>query len=230
MASLKGRRVLIGTPAHDWKADVRWIDSFGNTIKLCVEYGIDLRWLFPPGQSLLQHARNELVRDALKHGFDDLIFVDADQDWEAEEFVRLLSYDVDCVGIPIRKKDEEERYNVYFPKGIFSFVKHPVHDILSGPDLALGTGLIRFSRKALMALTDGAELYRFAPGAEETPWVFDVRPKNGFLVGEDSHVSFTLQKHGMNVWIDPCMSCGHIGQKRYEGTFAEWLQRAQKAA
>ncbi len=230
MAALKGRRVLIGTPAYDWKADVRFVHSLGLTLKLCAQQGVDLRWLFPPGHALVQHARNELIRDALKFGYDDLVFIDSDQDWLPEDFVRLLSYDVDCVGAPVRKKTDETVWNVKARGGFFSFGAHPHYELLTAPDLTIGTGLLRLNRHALQKLFDASEKYTVS-GGEETPWTFDVGPVDGELVGEDTHVCERLRGLGIMIWLDPTIVCGHNeGGKRYAGDFAKWLSEMQGQA
>lgn len=213
---------MIGTPAHDWRMDVRYVHSLGQTIKLCMEQDIDLRWLFPPGDAIIQNARNALVRDALKFGFDDLIFVDSDQDWEAEWIVRLLSYPVDCVGAAVRKKtDDAIRFNVKARGGVASFRKHPQHDIITAPDMTLGTGFLRMSRTALETLWNASEKYKGGDG-EQSAWVFDIRPRDGELVGEDTYVCDKLRSLGIETWLDPTMCPGHSGVKRFVGDFAAW--------
>lgn len=220
------RRVLIGTPAYTWSLDVRYVHSLGLTIKLCMERGIDLRWLFPPGDALVQNACNELVSSAYGRGFDDLIIIGSDQDWEPEWIFRLLSYPVDCVAGPVRKKtDERELYNVRVGPDVHAFRRHPRFDIITSPDLAIGTGFMRLSRKALGVLWDASEKYTVA--GVERAWVFDVRPVDGVLVGEDIHICHTLRKYGIEIWLDPLMDGGHVGPKRFVGNFANWLQRAQ---
>lgn len=223
------KRILIGTPAHDWRADVRYVHSFGQTIKLCMERGIDLRWLFPPGDAILQQSRNALVRDALTFGFDDLFFIDSDQDWEAEWIIRLLSYPIDCIGAPVRKKtDDKELYNVKVRSGIDSFRRLGQHDIITAPDLAVGTGFLRMSRRAMQALWDASEKY-VGPDGIETAWIYDIRPQNGELVGEDTHVCDKLRSLGIETWIDPTMCPGHSGMKRFAGDFGTWFARQQTA-
>lgn len=229
MADLKGRRVLIGTPAYDWNANIRFVHSLGMTVKLCAEKGIDLRWLFPPGKIVTQ-ARNELARDALNHGFDDLVFIDADQDWEPKDLIWLLSYDVDCVGAAIRKKSEDVLWNVKARGGIFSFVKHPKYDLLTAPDLTIGTGFLRLSRRALQALWDASEKYT-SDGQEEAAWIFHFAPRKGELISEDTHVCDLLRGLGIPTWLDPKIACGHSeGGKRYIGDFAAWLSEMQAAS
>ena len=221
------RRVLIGTPAYDFRVDVRYAHSLLMTLRLCIDRGVDLRWLFQPGDAIIQNARNELVRDALAFGFDDLIFIDSDQDWEPEWVLRLLSHPVDCVGAAVRKKtDEREMYNVKAKGGVASLVRDQGTGLITAPDMALGTGFIRFSRKALQALWDDAPKYKFSSNQPtQTAWIFDIRPVNGELVSEDTYVSDKLRALGIQTWLDPTMNGGHIGLKRYAGDFTAWLAK-----
>ena len=224
------RRVLIGTPAYTWSLDVRYVHALGLTIKLCMERDIDLRWIFPPGDALVQNACNDLVTYARDGNFDDLIIIGPDQDWQPEWIIRLLSYPVDCVAGPVRKKtDEKELYNVKARGGVHSFRRHPDHDIITAPDLAVGTGFMRLSRRALDILWDASEKYTIVGRDKPSAWIFDVRPVNGELVGEDIHVCHTLRAHGIETWLDPTMNSGHVGQKRFVGDFAAWVAMAQKA-
>ena len=151
------RHVLIGTPTHDFRVDARYASSLTATHRLCMEKGIVLREIFLAGDAIIQNARNDLVQIALDKQYDDLVFIDSDQDWEAESFVRLLSYPVDCVGAAIRKKaDDQELYNVKTGHGPWGFFTGP-HGLMTAPDMTLGTGFLRLSRKALQVLWDNSE-------------------------------------------------------------------------
>lgn len=230
MAATAGRRVLIGTPAYTWSLDVRYTDALLRTLRLCLEQGIDMRWMFPPGDAIVQNACNELIAIAREKGFDDLIIIGSDQDWQPEWIPKLLSYDVDCVAGPVKKKtDEKERYNVRAPQGADSFVFRP-DGLMTAPDMTVGTGFMRLSRRAMDVLWDAAPKYKIVGGQDsELAWIFDVRPVNGALVGEDIFMCMTLRKQGIEIWLDPTMDGGHIGQKRFHGNFLSWLERLRGA-
>ena len=57
-----------------------------------------------------------------------------------------------------------------------------------------------------------------------------LQPVNGVLVGEDVMVSAKLRTLGIETYLDPSMTCGHIGMKKYVGNFADWLSRMQVEA
>lgn len=217
------RRVLVGTPCYDGRADVNYLHALLQTVRLALKHDVDLREIFIAGDSIIQNARNDIVKLALENGFDDLIFIDSDQDWRPEWVLKLLSYPVDCVGAAVRKKtDDAELYNV--KSSTFNI---PV-DMKTGLLMvdALGCGFIRYSRKALQTLWDNSEEYCVL-GREKTRWIFDIRPVNGVLVGEDTMVGMKLREHGIQTFVDPAMTCGHFGTKRFGGDFASWLKRAQ---
>jgi len=222
------RRVLIGTPSHDGKLEAYYVHALTQTIRLC--WGkIEIRELILCYEALIQNLRNDIVADALHFKFDDLIFIDADQDWQAEWVPTLLSYPVDCVGAAVRKKtDEAELYNVRLGGGVESIQVDAATGLWTAPDIALGCGFLRFSRKALQVLWDNSEKYTSAPGKRPAAWIFDVRPIEGQLVGEDIHASLKLRSLGIPTWLDPNMTCGHIGAKKFTGDFQAYIRRQQK--
>lgn len=228
------RRVLVGTPSHSGAVDVYYAHSIGESIRLCVQRAIDLRPVYMAYDSLVQNARNDIVALAIEHKFDDLIFIDADQEWNPEWIPALLNYPVDCVGSAVRKKtDQAELYNVRARGGAHSFTKHPTSPILTTPDMALGCGFLRLSLRAVQALWDSSEPYTAYQRQTESRWIFDVRPIKApgkaiaELNGEDTIVSDKLRALGIETWLDPAMTCGHVGVKKYEGDFAAWLAKLQ---
>lgn len=224
---MRQRRLLIGTPMHDGRCDAYYTHALIATARLCMQAGIDMRELFITGDSIIQNARNDLVKAALEKDFDDLIFIDSDQTWQPEWVLKLLAYPVDCVGAAVRKKtDAQELYNVKTSGGPHSFITH-LTGLLTSSDMALGCGFIKFSRRALQLLWDTSEPYHVW-GAEESRWIFDIRPVHGELVGEDTMVSDKLRALGIQTYLDPSMTCGHIGAKKWEGDFAVWLDRLKK--
>lgn len=225
------RKVLVGTPAHTGQVDAYYANALFYTERLCTSLGIDLRPIIITGEASLPSARNELVAMALREDCDDLIFIDADQDWKPEYVPKLLGYPVDCVGAAIQKKTgAEECYNVRAPQGPLSFKRDRELGLWTAPEMCLGTGFLRLSRAAMQALWDGSEPYMVAHGREPSRWIFDYRPVNGVLVGEDTFACVKLQALGVETWLDPTMVVGHLGTKKWTGNFAAWLGRAQAEA
>ncbi len=221
------RRVLLGTPCFDGRVDVWYAHSLVKTIKLCADVAqknVEIHPIFMSYDSLVQRARNDLVQLAIEGGFDDLFFIDSDQGWEPEWFFELLKHQVDVVGAPVRlKEDETESYNV--KSSVFPI---PVD---SATDLwvveSVGTGFLRLSRKALKTIWSNSEEYRTDSG-KIARWVFDVRPVNGRLVGEDVAMCAKLREAGFSVHLDPRMDPSHVGIKKWTGDFGGWIARVAK--
>ncbi len=57
--------------------------------------------------------------------------------------------------------------------------------------------------------------------------IFDVRVVDGRLMSEDNVMCDKLRAAGIDVWLDPRITCPHIGAKRYTGNFAAWLAKLQ---
>ena len=190
-----------------------------------MEAGIYQREVFLSYDSIIHNARNDILRLAIEHDFDDLIYIDGDQEWQPEWVLKLLAFPVDVVGGAVRKKtDDAELYNV----------KHPDADIPVDPQTgllmpeALGTGFLRLSKKAMRALWDASDPYQVL-GAPLSRWVFDIRPVDGLLQGEDVWLCRKLRALGFQIHLDQTITCGHIGAKKFNGNFANWLERAKAA-
>ena len=216
---------MIGTPAHDWKIDVRFADSLVQTIKLCAAHEIDIIPIYQPGDALIQRARNDLVKMALEGGVDDLFFIDSDQFWKPEWFLALLSHPVNVVGAAVRKKaDREEEYNVKAQNGVI-----PVDELtgLLAPR-SVGTGFLRVSRTALQAVWALSEPYVNNDGSTAR-MVFDVKVIEGKLWSEDTLFCAKLIQAGIPIHLDASFTVPHVGQKVYEGDFATYIDKLAKA-
>lgn len=224
----QGKRVLVGVPSLTGSVDMRFAYALVETVRLGEKLGATVNVMFRGHDSLIQRVRNDLVRDALDNDYSDLVFIDDDQDWLPEDFFRLLSYPVDCVAAAVRKKtDEAELYNVRAASPDI-----PVDRATGLLNVeAVGTGFMRLSRQALLAVWNRSEEYRDDAG-KLNRWMFEVGPLDGRLVGEDVMLCNKLRDARIHVYVDPTIIVGHTGTKRWDGDFGVWLKRiqAQRAA
>lgn len=214
---------MVGTPCHDGRLDVWFVDAMRRTEKLLSKNGISMDPIYMSFDSLVQRARNDLVRAALEGGYDELLFIDSDMKWDPEWVMQLLNHPVDCVGATYRKKtDEHEIYTVRanLPIPIDSATKLWVVQ-------GLGTGFIRLSRKALQALWDSSEEYENE--GKLCRWIFDVCVVEHKLVSEDNIMCEKLRQLGFSVFLDPSFTPTHIGPKQFSGDFMAYVARLTKA-
>lgn len=213
------RRVMVATPAYDGRVDIHFADSVVNSVKLAAGMGIDLMPVYWPHEAILFHARNELFQMAVEHQVDDLVWIDSDQGWNPEDLIKLLSYDVDVVGAPVRKKTlENELYNVRANSANIPVDINTELLIIEG----LGTGFIRLSKRAVNALWDTAGEYN--KDGRSCRMVFENMLKNGNLVSEDNVLCEKLKALGYVIHLDPQITCSHFGSVEFTGDFSQWLK------
>jgi hypothetical protein len=219
-------KVALLTPAAlSHSVDVYYHHSVIDTVKLCATHGIDVLPISWPGEALVQNARNALVHEALESDADQIFWVDADQEWLPEQFLRLLEHPVDVVGATYPKKQDKEQYTFRAEE----VVKQQL-GLLAVQ--ACGTGFLRVSRRALQKVWDSSVPYYASPKNEGPQFrmCFDVQVVEGFLLGEDLYFCAALEDAGYQVWMDPSFTVGHNGYKRFKGNVQAWLDRRQPAS
>lgn len=210
------RRVLIGTPAHDGRVDVWYCHSLVNTIKLAAQKGVQIDPVYMSYDSLVQRARNDLVRLALEQRYDDLIFMDSDQEWDPAWIFQLLDHAEPVVGGTVVKKSDQPLFNVKILKSPLQIESNGLIEVES-----VGTGFLKISRAALEAVWNISEEY--INEGRKCRMVFDVKLINGELISEDNVFCAKWRGLGNQVWIDPTMTCGHVGVKKYTGNFLQFV-------
>jgi glycosyltransferase involved in cell wall biosynthesis len=210
------RKVLIGTPAHDGRVDVWFANSLVNTIKLAAKKDVEINPVYMSYDSLVQRARNDLVRLALEENYDDLIFIDSDEEWDPEWIFKLLAYKEEVIGLPVVKKSDQMMFNI---KALPTGLKTQQNGLMEVE--AVGTGFMKISRAALKKVWDVSDKYQNE--GRTCRMVFDVKVVDGQLVSEDNIFCSKWRSLGGRVFIEPSMTCNHIGVKKYQGNFLEYL-------
>jgi len=218
------RRVLIGTPCYDGRIEVWYANSLIQTIRMGLQLGIEIMPIWLSYDALIQRARNDLMGIMIESGFDDIVFIDSDIDWVPEEFFKLLNHPVDVVGGTYRKKGDLEQYVAKILDTKRS--RDPSNGLIHAE--GLGTGFLRMSKAAVQYLWDNSTPYEEKDQGKVRRWIFDVEIKNGEIFSEDILVCQKLNDGGIPVWLDPTITCGHIGTKRFAGNFEAWYDNMQK--
>ena len=211
------RKVLIGTPAHDGRVDVWYANSLINTVKLSALKGVEIVPVYMSYDSLVQRARNDLVRLAIEEKFDYLIFIDSDEEWNPEWIFKLIAYKEDVVGATVVKKSDQIAFNV---KALETGLKQQQNGLMEVE--CVGTGFLKISLNALKKVWDMSPEYFNED--RKSRMVFDVQIVNGDLVSEDNVFCKKWRSLGGKVFIDPAMTCNHIGVKKYQGNFLNFIK------
>jgi choline kinase len=213
------RRVLIGTPSYDGRIDVWFANSLISTVKRAEKEGIFVHAIYTSYDSLIQRARNSLIKLALDGGYDDLFFIDSDTEWEPDWFFNLLKRPEPIVGGSLIKKTDKEGYTV---KLLDKKLKYSEDKKLIEVD-GVGTGFMKVSRFALEKLWEMSEEY--TSEGEKHRMVVDIKVENGDLISEDYVLCNKWKSLGYKVWLDPTITCNHIGIKKFKGNFQNFIKK-----
>jgi glycosyltransferase involved in cell wall biosynthesis len=185
-----------------------------NSVRIAQDNGIFLHPVFMSYDALVQRARNDLFKLALE--YDAVIWIDADLEWNPMWIMELLGSDKDVIGGTYRKKtDDAELYTV------------KTKDLTATDGLikvdGLGMGFVKMSKKAVQALWDASQPYQNE--GREGRMICDIQIVDGQLVSEDNVVTRKLADLGFDIWLDPRMTCCHIGTKKFYGNFEDFAKR-----
>ena len=213
------RRVLIGTPSYDGRIDVWFANSLIETVKMAEKKGIFVHAIYTSYDSLVQRARNSLIKLAIDGKYDDLFFIDSDTEWEPDWFFNLLERPEPIVGGALIKKTEKEGYTV---KLLEKKLKHSEDKKLLEVD-GVGTGFMKVSKFAFDKLWLASDPY--TSEGEQHRMVFDIKVENGDLISEDYVLCNKWKSLGYKVWLDPTITCNHIGVKKFKGDFKKFIAK-----
>ena len=229
----KPLKVMIGTPSLDGNLCIEYVSSLMFTQQLCQQYGILCDLAVLRGDCFIAKARNNLVKQFMESDCDSLFFIDADQGWNAEAFVRVMLDAHEIVAGAVPKKTDPVEFN-----GVHLY-SEPNGDVPCENGMLratrVGTGFMRIKRSAIEKLiAAGAREYVPGDGSPypflweifETMIIQDAGAERGQFWGEDLAFCEKWRKGGGFIWIDPCIDFTHVGRKTFKGNFYNFLNAA----
>lgn len=178
------------------------------------------------GSGLVSHVRNSIVAEAMELGCDEIIMMDDDNYPDHGGILKLLLADVDVVGIPVRSRCEEMRWNVRWN------IDDPVvqRDDRNGliEVESVGTGIIRIKRSVIekMIAADPEDWYWDDSNPTGKAYdIFKIGSKNHFFVGEDVYFCRRWRELGGKVWIEPDTVSHHFGIRDHADSVTRWLMQ-----
>ena len=221
------KKILVGTPAHDGRVEVYYVNSLIQTIRYMESKMYEVHPIFMSYDSLVQRARNDLIKIAVEQDYDYLFFIDSDMIWEPQWVDELINTPVDVISGTARKKtDNELSFAIKIKKDFENAKRLPTN-----PDVmeVTGTGMA-FTKITKKAFTD---IWNISPkyknGEREGRMVFDIGIDNdGELYSEDTSFCNKWKSLGGTTWVNISMTCGHIGSKVFTGNFKQFFEQYVK--
>ena len=200
------KNITIGVP-HSGKIYSQFVVCFMKLAIDLVERGFIIDTQFKEG-SLIPKQRNDIAKGAYESG-NDLLFVDSDMVFSADDFNLLYDEDKEIIGGLCYSRRRPYHGVVYYDPGpeYESFARIKKQDIPFTPFecYGVGTGFILIKNEVLQKMykKDFVEKY----GRPFNMW----NMKNGDQFGEDLSFCLRARKAGFNIWCHPQVNVGHIG-------------------
>jgi hypothetical protein len=232
LARARSRSMMIATPvarAPCWQYTLSLVD----TCRMLDRHGIAHGRQFVIGSSNLPRARNELCARFLASPCTDLLFVDDDMEWTGNDVMRLLASDKPICGAVGRKRIDKPNGdpNVWCGEPYLESDNRVVQDTMGFVKFRrVGTGFLKIARSAFDQIIAAHPEWK-ARGNGEMPQLvrdnyyrFFKFSDDEFETGEDFTFCAAWHALGGEIWIDPTIRLGHVGEKNYAGAIAELMQ------
>jgi len=208
--------------------------------------GIQMSAMMMFNESLIQRARNGLVKNFMRTNGDYLMFIDADIGWNPHDILPMIDADKDIIcgiypkkeinwhgvkaaveaGVPVEQLKHHSGalvVNLVDYSGTVTVPRTEPLEIWNG-----GTGFMLIKRSVLEGLADKVATYTndvvdlnntVNPGdLIHEYFAVSIEEGTNRLLSEDYHFCMLARKHGYKVWAAPWVTLAHIGSYMFEGT------------
>jgi hypothetical protein len=202
-------RVAVLTPSYDGKVSVEYANSLFKSSLLLQSEGYSMDHIYCNNESIVQSARNKLIKVAHDNNYDSVVWIDSDIIWNPEDLLKLFSSDKDVIGATYRRKSLNESYVLKTSEELGA------EDIcrVSG----LGFGFIKMSRNIIKNLWNMSESY--IDDGIVCKNIFEIIVGGGQMYSEDISVCKKINDLGINVYLDKTINLVHQGSFNYVGNF-----------
>lgn len=220
--NLAGRKLFLALPAYDFKVSLKLAVSMAKLAQQLPQHGIDMTIGSVCGCSVVSRARNLLVRDFLDSDCTDLMFIDADINFEPDDVLRLMAWASDpkkgiVGGVPRTRKtnkvyiaqlDQDEEGVTMNRMGLVRAKR-------------IATAFMMVRREVFERLVNENPQWNYYDHTADRQLnaVFDFLVTDEGYMGEDYLFCDRAREIGYEVWVDPTIKLGHMGVQEYEGDF-----------
>jgi len=232
--------VRIATPMYGGNCKGIYLDSVFNLVFELIKNGHEVSMSKIYNESLVTRARNNLAHEFLKSNADLLLFIDADEGFNAEEVARMINSGKDLIGgvYPMKNinwdqvrqavlsgKDNLSDYSGFFAVNILS-EKTPINFNDPFQVTQIGTGMMCISRKVFEEMKPHCKSYAL----NKSDGSFDLDDlvveyfktevtDEHILLSEDYYFCEKWRELGGEVWAAPWVNIIHAGDYGFSGKF-----------
>ena len=240
MGSIKGKKIIIGTPMYGGQCYSGYVESLLMLQSKIQEAGASFSFVTTINESLITRARNFIADVFMKEGFDFLLFIDGDHRFDANGVVRMLEEDEDIITAICPKKSINwntvrdasafgaERLDFFTGDFALSFLKEDIK-INANEKFEIescGTGLISIKRTVFEKLEPLVSKYKSSLSKDSgmTAEYFKTSIVDGQILSEGYNLCKDWRSIGGKVYAAPWVGVTHIGTNEFTGSFPAHLE------
>lgn len=218
---LRDKNFTIGFPNHSMVIPTYTALSLVNSLRALDQAGVDINYIVELQNSIVDSARNNIVHQFLAEPLHQtLIFIDSDMMWSPEDLSRLCCWSTMypiVAGMYSSKSDTDPKFlGDYWKDPELNQIMENEYGLVKMTGLGLGFCAIR--REVFETMAPNTKTYKDPRYGDNIYRFFSTTTEDGEFIGEDIYFLRRWTKEFCGeLWVDPAIQLGHIGQKIYKG-------------
>lgn len=213
------KRVLVATPSLSYNVSSHYASSLCTSAILCFDNNIILDSYIVNGESILPMARNKCIKMAVDKGYDDIIFIDADQSWDPYALLNIIKSKKKVIGIPVPLKIEDDNKFNYHPSKIQK--SDDIEQMVTVDKI--GTGFLKINNIVLKKLYDTSDEIFLREIKLKNICEYSLKDK--IFIGEDYVLCEKIKKLNFDIWITMKHISPHSGNKIFIGDLKKYHEK-----
>lgn len=218
--SLNGVHVFIGIPCGP-EIPCQTVKSLLATAHRLQRANVPYDLTLVSGCSIVESARNLVVKAFLASKSTHLFMIDSDMEWFDDDFMRALAITTRLpivTGAYVAKRDPP-----VFMLGRNAKQKIEGDGFGCLPITRTGLGFCCVQRRVIEALAQESPKITAFGSQEPFPAIFQCDIVGSEFRGEDTRFFEDAARLGYQCWLNPNIKLGHVGQKVYSATISDYL-------
>jgi hypothetical protein len=219
--SLEGIKVFIGMPARG-EIPVPTVSSLLNTVTWLEQNNVPSFTSIVGGGTICS-ARCQIAKAFVDGDCNRLVFIDSDMVWGEGEFIRLLalSSKLDLVAGAYQGRFDPPHFYMKSPDDVLSPETLEANEYGCIKMAGIGLGFTAVSRRVMEKLVKQAPTIKYRED-DVLPEVFRFdKDETGTFRGEDMNFFDDAKKAGFDLWVEPKITLGHVGEKIYNASLLD---------
>ncbi|MCK5446005.1 MAG: hypothetical protein KAI73_10305 [Rhodospirillaceae bacterium] len=220
--SAEGQKVMLCTTAYD-SPDASYTFAITKSREALSAASIQSAYLLLSGNCHVDDGRNSVVHAFMESDCTDMVFLDADVSWNADDLVTLCQYDQDLVGgvYPFRREDNKSKRGMPYMPLAGAEIKDGLIEVAGLP-----TGFMRIRRKVFDTLIPLSEAFDAKnKNMVGIPLLFERVLKNGTRIGGDINFCLKWQAAGGRLYAATDFVLGHSCKTVLKDSLGAFLRR-----